>query len=630
MDRLKAAILTTQEYLLKRQAPQGFWVAELEADSTLTSEYLMLNHFLGRPDPDRDRKAVRYLLRKQLPDGGWPIYHGGPGELSCTVKAYFALKLAGESPETPPLKRARANILGKGGAAKVNVFTRIALALFGQYPWKGIPAMPVELALLPQAFLYEISYWSRTVLMPLLIIFAKRPLKRIPPERGIRELYVTPPEEVTRWFEGDGPWLSWRTFFLSLDHLLRAYNAHPLDRVRVKALKKAEAWMLERMKGSGGLGAIYPAMANSVLALTALGYPMDHPLVTKALREIDELKVEDEDSLHLQPCFSPVWDTANTIIALVDSGLDPSHPALQRAARWLLSQQIDTVGDWAVKRPGLKPGGWCFQYENGFYPDCDDTAMVLMALHRVKLPPGEQEIQQAGIERGFRWLLGMQSKNGGWGAYDADNDKLFLNEIPFADHKALLDPPTADVTARVLELMGTLGYDPTFPPAAKALNFLKKEQEPEGCWFGRWGVNYIYGTWSVLSALKAIGEDMDQPWIRKAVHWLKAQQNPDGGWGESCQSYEGKAFAGIGESTPSQTAWALLALLAAGEGTSEAVKRGIRYLVESQREEGDWAEEVFTGTGFPRFFYLRYHLYPVYFPLLALGRAFLWTVRSAS
>ncbi|MBI3988713.1 MAG: squalene--hopene cyclase [candidate division NC10 bacterium] len=623
MEQVREAIRKSQEYLLKQQAPEGFWVAELEADSTLTSECLMLNHFLGRLDLAQERKAVRYLLQKQLPDGGWPIYHGGPSELSCTVKAYFALKLAGEPLEAPHMEKARANILSKGGAVKANVFTRIALALFGQCPWKGVPAMPVELALLPRTFLYEISYWSRTVLMPLLIIFAKRPLRRLSLEQGIRELYVAPPEEVAEWFEGDKRWMSWRNVFLGLDRLLRAYDAHPMKRVRAKALKRAEAWILERMRGSGGLGAIYPAMANSVWALVALGYPMDHPLVAKALREIDELIVEDDDSLHPQPCFSPVWDTANAIIALVDSGLDPSHPLLQRAARWLLSQQIATVGDWAVKRPGLTPGGWYFQYENTFYPDCDDTAMVLMALHRVKLPTEEHEIQKEGMDRGFHWLLGMQSKNGGWGAYDADNDKLFFNEIPFADHKALLDPPTSDVTARVLELMGQLGYDRTFPPASKALDFLKHEQEPEGCWYGRWGVNYIYGTWSVLSALNAISEDMNQPYVRRAVQWLKATQNPDGGWGETCKSYEGKAFAGVGESTPSQTAWALLGLLAAGEARSEPVRRGIRYLVTRQRDEGDWVEESFTGTGFPRVFYLRYHMYRIYFPLLALGRALL-------
>lgn len=618
MDALKDALLRAQTYLLKQQDQEGFWVAELEADSTLTSEYVMLNHFLGRVDTAREQKAVEYLRRTQLEDGGWPIYHGGPSELSCTVKAYFALKLSGEPSNAPHMVRARENILHRGGAAKVNIFTRIALALFGQYDWRGVPAMPVELALFPRAFFPEISYWSRTVLMPLLIIFAKRPLKPLEPERGIRELYLTPPGEIKEWFERDPQWLSLRNLFLNLDKLFRVYDAHPLKALRGKALKMAEAWILKRMQGPGGLGAIYPAMANSVLALVSLGYPVDHPVVAKALREIDELIVEDETSLHLQPCFSPIWDTANAIIALVESGLDPAHPALQRAARWLLSRQIAIQGDWSMKRPDLPPGGWPFQFENTFYPDNDDTAMVLMALHRVRLPEGEKE---EGIQRGLSWLLGMQSKNGGWGSYDADNDKLFLNEIPFADHKALLDPPTSDVTARVVELLGTMGYDASFPPASRALTFLRKEQEPEGCWYGRWGVNYLYGTWSVLSALKAIGEDMGQASVRRAVRWLQDHQNLDGGWGESCQSYEGKAFAGQGQSTPSQTAWALLTLLAAGEVRSEAAARGIQYLLDHQNEDGSWLEEAFTGTGFPRVFYLRYHMYPVYFPLLALGRA---------
>lgn len=615
-EKVDVAIRKAHEYVLGHQDPAGFWVAELEADSTLTSEYLMLNRFVGRADPERERKAVNYLLRAQLPEGGWPIYHGGPSELSCSVKAYFALKLSGLPPDSPPMAKAREVILSLGGAAKVNTFTRIVLALFGQYPWEGIPAMPVELALFPTFFFYEVSYWSRTVIMPLLITFAKQPLKPIPPDLGIRELWHTPPKERVQWFERDPKWLSVRNAFLILDRLLRGYDAHPIQALREKALKKAETWILTRMKGSGGLGAIYPAMANSVFALVSLGYPPDHPKVAKALKEIDALVVEGEEELHFQPCFSPIWDTANTIIALAESGLTPDHPALKLGAKWLITMQTTMVGDWAVKRPLLQPGGWCFQFENAFYPDNDDTAMVLIALNKVSV-----EGKEGAIQKGLQWLVGMQSKNGGWGAYDADNTKLFLNKIPFADHQALLDPPTSDVTARAVEVFGHLGYGMSNPHVERALRFLKREQEADGSWYGRWGVNYIYGTWSVLSALRAIGEDMGQPYVRKAVTWLKAKQNKDGGWGESCLSYEDQtAHAGVGTSTPSQTAWALLGLLAAGEVHSEAVARGVKYLLDRQQMDGSWPEEEFTGTGFPRVFYLRYHWYPVYFPLLALGR----------
>ncbi|WP_447974244.1 squalene--hopene cyclase [Nitrospira sp. Kam-Ns4a] len=637
LDAIDEAMRRSQAWLLSRQDQEGFWVAELEADSTLTSEYLMLRRFVGLVDPERERKAVRYLKSAQLPDGGWPIYAGGPAEISASVKAYFALKLAGVSPDEPFMVKARERIRAMGGVVMANVFTKIALALFDQYDWRGIPSMPPEIMLLPKRFyfsIYAISYWSRAVLIPLLIVFAHRPVCRIPKEQGIDELYVTPRDQVKYhevpplrkdrvpiWRAG----FTWRNFFITLDGVLKLYDRMPVRSLRERAVAKAAAWMLERLRGEGGLGAIYPAMANSVIALRCLGYAVDHPQVVKALREIEALEVYDTvtvdgervEGLHLQPCFSPVWDTSLLINALVESGLPQDHPALLKAAGWLLRKQTTTVGDWKVSAPQAEPGGWYFQFENEFYPDVDDSAVVLMALAKVRM--SDPAVHRDAVARGVRWVLAMQGSDGGWGAYDRDNNRIIFNLIPFADHRALLDPSTADLTGRCLELLGTLGYDRSHPAVAPALEFLRREQEADGSWYGRWGVNYIYGTWSVLAGLRAIGEDMTAPWVRRAVAWLESKQNPDGGWGESCHSYADPSTAGEGESTPSQTAWALLALLSAGMADSISVVRGINYLLRQQREDGAWEEPRHTGTGFPRVFYLRYHWYCQYFPLWALA-----------
>ncbi len=632
-DAVDEAIRRSQAWFFNRQHAEGYWVAELEADTTLTSEYLMLRRFLDCVDLGREEKAVRYLKSMQLPDGGWPIYYGGPAEISASVKAYFALKLSGVPADEPFMVRAKDRILAMGGVLQANVFTKITLALFDQYDWEGVPHMPVELMLLPKKFyfsIYAISYWSRAVLIPLLIIFSHRPVCRVPREQGIEELYPIPRSEVRYWkyppFNKDQAWFTAHNFFVALDAMLKLYDRMPMRTLREKALRHATTWMLDHLKGSGGLGAIYPAMANSVMALRCLGYEADDPLVLKAFREIEDLEVYGSvmvdgtpaETMHLQPCFSPIWDTALLANALIESGVSQDHPALQKAARYLMSRQTKTVGDWIISSPGAEAGGWYFQFENELYPDVDDSAVVIMALSKMKIPAQEAE-QAESIRRGMRWVLAMQGSDGGWGAYDKDNNREVFNYIPFADHKALLDPSTSDLAGRCLEMLGVLGYDHTHPAAVRALAFLKKEQEQDGSWYGRWGVNYIYGTWSVLAGLRAIGEDLSAPYIRRAVSWLESKQNPDGGWGESCLSYKDDEHRGRGESMPSQTAWALMALMSAGAIDSFSVARGVQFLLRHQMKDGSWEEVAHTGTGFPRVFYLRYHWYCEYFPLWALS-----------
>ena len=630
-EAVEEALSRSTKWLLEQQHPEhGYWVQELEADTTLTSEYLMLRRYMGAVDQEREARMVRYLQSAQLEDGGWPIYTGAPMDVSASVKAYFALKLAGVPQDDPGMRRAREAILAKGGVVSANVFTKIILALFGQYEWRGLPSLPPEIVLVPKKFpfnMYAISYWSRAVIIPLAIMFAVRRECRISAGQGIEELFCTPRDQINYRhappFQKDPKFISWRNFFVWVDRILKVYEKHPLRSVRKKAMKQAEAWLLDHMQGEGGLGAIYPAMANSIFALMALGYPATHPFIQKALREIEALEIDTPASadgpstLHLQPCHSPIWDTALTINALVERGLPVDHEALARASSWLRSRQTHSVGDWIVSSPGATPGGWYFQFENELYPDVDDTAAVLTALAKVSpLQPADRD---EALQRGLKWTLAMQSSNGGWGAYDRDNDQLIFNKIPFADHQALLDPPTADLTGRCLEMLGALGYDRSHPAVAPALEFLRREQEDDGSWYGRWGVNYLYGTWCVIVGLQAIGEDMSAPWIRRAVSWVESKQNMDGGWGESCLSYADKAWAGKGESTPSQTAWALLALLTAGLSDSLSVARGINFLLRRQLEDGTWSEPFHAGTGFPRVFYLRYHGYSKYFPMWALA-----------
>ncbi len=634
VDALDDAVRRSQAWFLSKQhASEGYWVAELEADTTLTSEYLMLRRFLDRVDPERERKAVHYLRAMQLPDGGWPIFYGGPSEISASVKAYFALKLSGVSASETFMLRARDRILAMGGVVCANVFTKITLALFEQYDWKGVPSMPPEIMLLPRRFyfsIYAISYWSRAVLIPLLIVFANQPVCRIPKEQGIDELYLVPRSEIhyrdVPPFNKDQRWFTPHNFFVQLDRVLKLYDTMPLNWLREKSLQKAATWMLEHIKGSGGLGAIYPAMANSIVALRCLGYQVDDPLVQKSLREIELLEVyspvsigdQRVESLHLQPCHSPIWDTALLMNALIETGLPQDHPAMQKAGEYLVSRQTKTVGDWKFSSPDAEPGGWYFQFENEFYPDVDDSAVVLMALSKVRL---DQPVElQESIRRGMNWVLAMQGSDGGWGAYDKDNNRVVFNYIPFADHHALLDPSTSDLTGRCLEMLAALGYDQTHPAVGPALQFLKREQEADGSWYGRWGVNYIYGTWSVLAGLHAIGVDLSEPYVLRAVAWLESKQNPDGGWGESCLSYhDDPEWSGKGESTPSQTAWAIMGLMSAGMVDAFSVARGVQYLLRQQMKDGSWEEVRHTGTGFPRVFYLRYHWYCQYFPLWALA-----------
>lgn len=633
MESLESALKKSEKLLLSRQdAEAGFWVEEVEADTTLTSEYLMLRRFLDLVDGERERMAVRYLMNTQLEEGGWPIFIGGPTDISASVKAYFALKLAGLSSEEPFMVKAKQAIHKQGGVVHANVFTKITLALFGQYDWRGIPCMPPEIFLAPKWFyfnLYALSYWSRAVIIPLLIIFAHRPLCRIPKEQGIAELFVDPPDTVDYSqkppLHRDREFLTWRNFFVWVDGLLRLYESYHIKYLRKISLKKAQKWMIDHMDGTGGIGAIYPAMANSIFALRALGYASDHPLIQKALGEIEELEIyapqgnhASGGTLHLQPCHSPVWDTSLIMNALFERGIPLDHPSLKKAVKWLRENQCKKVGDWIVSSPKAKPGGWAFQFENAWYPDVDDTAVVVMAMTKVSPFPLADEKDEV-IRDGFEWAMAMQSSDGGWGAYDKDNNRLIFNKIPFADHEALLDPSTVDLTGRCLEMLGTLGYDQSHPSVPLALEFLRKEQESNGSWYGRWGVNYIYGTWSVLSGLRAIGVDMSAPWIQKAVTWLESVQNSDGGWGESCDSYADSRLAGCGQSTASQTSWALMALLQAGVSDSLSVARGINWLIRHQREDGGWDEPFHTGTGFPRVFYLRYHGYSKYFPVWALA-----------
>jgi squalene-hopene/tetraprenyl-beta-curcumene cyclase len=617
---LDRAIEKAQAFLLGTQAPDGHWVGELEADTTITAEYLLLCHLLDRTDRERERKAVRWLRDKQLPDGGWGLYEGGPADLSATIKTYFAMKLAGVPTDDPAMAAARRLIRRLGGPVEASVFTKITLALFGEYPWKGVPAMPVEIMLFPQWFyfnIYEVSYWSRTVIVPLLILMDTKPQKRLAPELRLDELWPVPRERARVAFRRTRRPLSWKNFFIAMDNVLKLYERLGARPLRERAVEAARLWLEERLAAPGGLGGIYPAMANAVLALRALGYADDHPLLQGQLKEIEALAVEEPDRLHYQPCVSPVWDTALASFALVESGLAPDHPALERAATWLLDRQILIPGDWRVKRPQAEPGGWPFQYGNDFYPDVDDSAMAMMALAGIRA--ADPERKRRAIDRGVRWVLAMQGKDGGWGSFDADNNRLLLNNIPFADHGALLDPSTEDLTGRALELLGTLGYRPDFPPARRGLEFLRRTQRPEGCWYGRWGVNYVYGTWSVLRGLRAIGEDLSRPWVRRAVAWLQSIQNPDGGWGESLESYADPGLAGRGPSIPTQTAWALLALMAGGGARTPAAERGVRYLLGTQEPDGTWVDPFWNGTGFPRVFYLKYHFYAKYFPLWALG-----------
>jgi squalene-hopene/tetraprenyl-beta-curcumene cyclase len=599
------------------QRADGHWVFELEADATIPADYILLEHFLDEIDQALEDKIAVYLRAGQAEHGGWSLYVGGDFDISATVKAYFALKLIGDDPDAPHMARARQAILARGGAARSSVFTRMSLALFGQVPWRAVPMMPVELMLLPRWFpfhLDKVSYWSRTLIVPLAFLMAQKPRARNPRAVGIPELFVTPPEEE-RDYIANPTGSAWGRFFLAIDRALRLAEPYFPTRSRQRALRRAVAFITERLNGEDGLGAILPPMAATVMVFDTLGYPKDHPDLVIAKRAVRKLLADNGDFAYFQPCVSPVWDTVLACHALMETGATGATPSVRRALDWIAERQVlDVVGDWARARPGLRPGGWAFEYRNDHYPDVDDTAAILCALHRA-----DPKRYRNAIERGVEWVLGMECRNGGWASFDADNTRYYLNNIPFADHGALLDPPTADLTARCISALAQLGYG-RHPAMARALDYLRRDQEADGSWFGRWGTNYIYGTWSVLCALNAAGEDMTQPYVQKAVEWLKSHQQADGGWGESCGSYWGERKGERVASTPSQTAWALLGLMAAGEVESAAVARGIDYLRRGRRQGGKWDEELYNAVGFPRVFYLRYHGYSAYFPLWALAR----------
>ena len=614
---LERGIAAARDALKALQHDPGHWVFELEADCTIPAEYILMMHFLDEVDTGLEARLANYLRSHQGEHGGWPLYHAGALDVSCSVKAYYALKLAGDDPQAPHMRRARAAILERGGAARCNVFTRITLALFGQIPWRGVPYIPVEIVLLPRWFpfhLEKVSYWSRTVMVPLLILCTLKPRAANPRRIDIAELFVTPPLEERAYFRRNG--LLNRAFLL-LDRIGRTLDPLVPARVRARAIARAEHWTLERLNGEEGLGAIFPAMVNALEVLTVLGYPREDERRATARRALDKLLVVRGNSTYCQPCVSPVWDTALAALALQEEGGDEALGAARRGLDWLKPLQLtEEAADWRVHRPQLRGGGWAFQFRNDFYPDLDDTAAVAWAMHQ---HPERARYAEC-IERALDWLTGMQSKNGGFAAFDVDNTYYYLNEIPFADHGALLDPPTSDVTARVVTALALIGRPQDRDALARALDYLRAEQEPEGSWFGRWGTNHIYGTWSVLTALAQAGIRPEDPAVALAVSWLESRQNADGGWGESNDSYQHRDLAGGPEaSTPHQSAWALLGLLAAGQAGSDTVRRGIDYLLATQDARGLWSDPGFTAPGFPRVFYLRYHGYSAYFPLWALA-----------
>ncbi|HKU37797.1 MAG TPA: squalene--hopene cyclase [Polyangiales bacterium] len=625
--QVEPAIAAARSWLLQRQDARGFWCAELEGDTTLESYMILLEAFLGRRANEKSLALARVIREEMLPRGGWSQYPGGPAEISVSCLSYFALKLAGDRADEPHMARAREVILELGGIERANTYTQYHFAFFGQYSWAKVPAIPPEMLFLPRKSpftIYDMSSWSRTIFVPLGILYAFKPVRSIPAECGAAELSVAGSAPKPKGLDARAR--GFRSFFFGVDRALKLYERLPFaGALRRVAVRRAAAWMIERFDASDGLSAILPAMANSVMALHCLGYTDSDPLFQEQLRYLDELLIRDQpvgesgEALRMQPCVSPVWDTVLSCHALIQSGLAEDDPALRQAASWLLSKQTRRPGDWSQRSPA-EPGGWYFEYRNEFYPDVDDTCMALMVLSHARAHEPEAT-QRAALERGLAWMLQMQNSDGGWGAFDRDNDKQWLSYVPFADHNAMIDPSTADITTRVLECLSHFpGFDPKHPRVARALEFVWRDQCPDGSWYGRWGVNYLYGTWQVLRGLRAIGADMRCAQVQRAVRWLEQHQNGDGGWGESIASYDDPARKGIGASTPSQTAWALMGLIAAHREASPAVQRGVRYLLDTQDAEGSWPQALWSGTGFPKVFYLNYHFYRHYFPLMALSQ----------
>ena len=614
---LDRTLQAASAHLLSRRNSDGHWAYELEADVTIPAEYILLNHFLGEIDDDLEPKLANYIRRIQSHDGGWPLYAGGDFNISASVKAYFALKLAGVDIDTPHMRQAREAILAHGGAVNCNVFTRITLALFKQIPWRAAPVSRVEILLAPTWFpihINKVSYWTRTVTVPLLILTARKPVAKNPRTISIDELFHKPPyQENYRLTNPTGSWIG--GVMLVMDRILRPLEPLIPSFLTNRAIQSGIAFMEQRLNGEDGLGGIFPAMANALMVFSCLGYRKDDPRVMVTRKAIDGLIVATEQEAYCQPCLSPVWDTSLAAHAVLEAGPQDSD-IIRPSLDWLRDLQIlDTVGDWAQKRKSLRPGGWAFQYKNDYYPDVDDTAVVAMAMHR-----SDHKRYGEAIARAEEWIAGMQCTNGGWAAFDAENEYYLLDNMPFADHGALLDPPTSDVTARCISFLSQVNPDKNVANIKRGIAFLKSEQEEDGSWFGRWGTNYLYGTWSVLCALNAAKEDMAQPYIRKAVDWLKARQRCDGGWGEDCATYWEHRKNTVKASMPTQTAWALLALIAAGEIQSAETARGTQYLLDQFDEEAGWKDTFFNAVGFPRVFYLKYHGYSDYFPLMALAR----------
>jgi squalene-hopene/tetraprenyl-beta-curcumene cyclase len=698
---LDQAVAQARQCLLALQRPDGHWCAELQGDTILESEYVMLMAFLGREHEERVVKAGRYIASQQRPDGAWSNYPGGPVDLSVSVKAYFALKIAGHAAEAAYMRRAKGLILERGGAAGCNSFSKFYLAFLGQFPYENCASVPPEMIFLPTwayVNLYAMSSWTRTIVIPLSIFSAHKPVRRLPADKGIAELFVEAPGKRLWPHPPSKRLFTWHNFFLAVDQLVKLFEVAGPRSVRRRAVARASAWMRAHFADSDGVGAIFPPIIYTIIALRCLGYADDSAEMLYALKQLDDLMIEEDDTLRVQPCHSPVWDTALAVNSLAMAAnvagtllvppydgsrgngdgtrhqgdgtrsvpatngarsapaangarTAPAASPLAAAARWLVEHEVRRPGDWSVMNPDLEPGGWYFEYRNGFYPDVDDTAMVIMGLARsghafekshafekgcgdgpapreyaVKLgaylgpdQPMTPPLIPA-VARGLRWLLAMQNRDGGWAAFDRDINRELLTKVPFADHNAMLDPSCPDITARVLEALGQFGYRPGHQPVARALDFIARAQDRRGCWIGRWGVNYIYGTWQVLQGLEAVGFDPEHALVRRAVQWLQDVQQPSGGWGESCRSYDDPSTAGRGPVTASQTGWALLALIAAGEAETTSVRRGIEWLLDHQQTDGNWHEDEFTGTGFPKVFYLKYHNYRLYFPLMALAR----------
>ena len=636
LDQVKSALDRSVAWILGQQHEDGYWCGELEAVVMLEADYIYMHTLLGTGDRGRMERAINEILRHQNADGGWSLYPGGASNVNYGVKCYLALKLMGWSPEHEVLRRARANVLSLGGVVECNTFTKMYLCALGQYDYDAVPAVPPEIVLFPDWFyfnIYEISAWSRAILVPLSIIYAKKAFKKIPAEQGIDELFVGGRENADlrlRWDREHT--VSWRNVFLFTDRLLHWAERVHIRPLRKRALKRAEQWMLEHFERSDGLGAIYPAMLNAIVALRYLGYSLDDPQMMRALDEFERLGIDCPEgtpdypvpTFRMQPCFSPVWDTAQVLSTLGEAGVSRKHPQMVRAADWLLSKQILCKGDWSYAAPEVEPGAWCFFHNNDHQPDVDDTGEVLLALKAVDNP--RERYQHEAAQRGIQWVFGMQCRGGGWASFDRNNDKKIFESIPFADHNAMIDPPTVDITGRILEMLASYGYTRRDPRVEKAVQFILRKQESDGSWFGRWGVNYLYGTFLVLRGLQAMDYSYLEPAVQQAAEWIRSVQNADGGWGESCGTYDDSTQRGVGPSTPSQTAWALLGLLAANDTRSDSVAKGVRWLTERQHEDGSWdelmpgrnGESYYTGTGFPRVFYLGYHLYKQYFPLLAL------------